>query len=129
MGSTPETGDATAIPSPAEIITIAMGAQNDSGEIGTAKLQPQGEGQTLVTLGLNNAPPNPQPAHIHRGTCDDLDPQPAYPLSEVINGISETVVDVSIEDLLKEPHAVNVHKSKEEADVYFSCGNIVDQRP
>ncbi|MBW3590148.1 MAG: hypothetical protein KY429_12120 [Actinobacteria bacterium] len=106
-----------------------MGAQNDSGEIGTAKLQPLGGGQTRVTLGLNNAPQNPQPAHIHRGTCEDLDPQPLYPLSDVVNGISETVVDVSIEDLLAEPHAVNVHKSKEEAEVYFSCGNIADEQP
>ena len=42
-----------------------------------------------------------QPVHIHKGTCAQLDPKPALPLSPVVNRKSETVVNASLDDLQK----------------------------
>lgn len=87
------------------------------------------------------------PAHIHAGTCDTLDPNPAFPLSNVsgefLNGDtatagdevgaseesltvegSTTTVDVSLDDLLASEYAINVHESAENAQNYIACGNI-----
>ena len=67
---------------------------------------------------------NPQPAHIHRGSCENLDPQPAYPLETWSDGKSTTEVNVAIEDLVGQGFAINVHKSADEAQVYVACGDI-----
>ena len=88
----------------------------------------------------------PHPAHIHSGTCDELG-DVVYPLEDVtgeaLSGTpgaspepaaeglpgdviarSRTAVDASLDDILAEPHAVNVHKSAEEIDVYVACANV-----
>ena len=41
------------------------------------------------------------------------------------DGQSTTVVPVSLDTILKEKSAINVHKSAAEIQVYVSCGNIV----
>jgi hypothetical protein len=102
-------------------VTIALSPQNDSGQRGTAVLTSEGE-STKVVITLENAP-GPHPAHIHSGSC----PTPGavvYPLTSVVNGHSETVVAASIADILRAPHAINVHKSPQEIPVYTSCGNV-----
>lgn len=88
----------------------------------------------------------PHPAHIHSGTCEELGdvvhgledvtgealsgtpeatPQPANEgLPGDVLGRSRTVVDASLDDLLAEPHAVNVHKSADEIGVFVACANI-----
>jgi hypothetical protein len=102
-------------------ITINLTAQNDSGQNGTAVLTPDGAG-TKVVISLSNAP-GPHPAHIHTGSC----PTPGavvFPLTSVMDGKSETTVAASIADILKSPHAINVHKSPQEIPVYTSCGNL-----
>lgn len=121
-------------------ITVELSAQNDSGELGKAilteyedRLAVDAEGalseailsKTKVTISLSGAPSGvPQPAHIHVGSC----PAPGaikYPLTSVISGQSETILDVSLEELRDQlPLAVNVHKSSEEAKVYVACGDI-----
>jgi plastocyanin len=95
---------------------------------------------------LVSAHGDPHPAHIHEGTCDELDPNPAFPLNDVSDEFladdeptvgdevggdptlevegSTTTVEVSLDDLVGEDYAINVHKSAEEADVYIACGNI-----
>ncbi|MFZ8844362.1 hypothetical protein [Thermoflexus sp.] len=65
-----------------------------------------------------------QPAHIHEGTCANLNPKPAFPLTPVRDGKSTTVVNVKLADLLAKPFAINVHKSAQEISVYVSCGEI-----
>jgi LPXTG-motif cell wall-anchored protein len=102
-------------------ITINLTAQNDSGQNGTAVLTPDGAG-TKVVVTLSNAP-GPHPAHIHSGSC----PTPGavvYPLTSVANGQSETTVAASIADILRAPHAINVHKSPQEIPVYTACGDV-----
>ena len=102
-------------------VTIALSPQNNSGQSGTAVLTSEGAG-TKVVINLSSAP-GPHPAHIHSGSC----PTPGavvYPLTSVTNGRSETVVAASIADILRAPHAINVHKSPQEIPVYTSCGNV-----
>lgn len=98
-------------------------AQSGSGQTGTAKLE-EVDGQVRVTLDLTDLGDTAQPAHIHTGAC----PTPGevtYPLTNVVNGQSSTVLSVSLKDLLAEmPLAVNVHKSAAEASVYTSCADI-----
>lgn len=97
----------------------------------------------------SDVPDIDHPAHIHNGTCDDLDPNPAQPLENLVpyandpddddddstnspQGVltapimlhSETDVDMSLDDLLAEPHAINVHASTAEIETYVACGDI-----
>ena len=70
------------------------------------------------------APSTAEPAHIHSGTCSNLNPAPKYPLTSVVNGISETTVDASIATLTAGGLAVNVHKSADDLKDYVACGNL-----
>jgi hypothetical protein len=99
-------------------------AQNDSGQDGEATLSEVDSETTRVVLEVENPSVEPQPAHIHRGSCENLDPQPAYGLENVVDGKSTTEVNVAIEDLVDKGFAINVHKSADEAQVYVACGDI-----
>jgi hypothetical protein len=105
-------------------LTVPLVAQNDSGQDGEATLSEVDSDTTRVVLDVESPPGNPQPAHIHRGSCQNLDPEPAYGLDNVVDGKSTTEVNVAIEDLVGRGFAVNVHKSADEAQVYVACGDI-----
>jgi hypothetical protein len=107
----------------ADSITVKLAPQNSSGESGTATLTKSGDKQTKVVLSVQGAPAEAQPTHIHKGSCAQLDPKPAYPLSPVVGGKSETVVNASIDDLAK-GHAINGHKSAQDLQTYVFCGDI-----
>jgi hypothetical protein len=87
------------------------------------------------------------PAHVHMGSCAELDPNPAYPLNNVgprtdddgnppdpdeIMGslssnpveVSETDIEVNLDDILIEAHAINVHLSDQEVTTYIACGDL-----
>jgi hypothetical protein len=118
---------AAASPAPAaDSITVKLGPQNSSGESGTATLTKAGDKQTKVVLSVQGGPPDAQPTHIHKGTCSKLDPKPAYPLSPVVGGKSETVVNASLDDLAKD-HAINGHKSAQDLKTYVFCGDIAEK--
>ncbi|HEU5193910.1 MAG TPA: hypothetical protein VFW70_04140 [Methylomirabilota bacterium] len=101
---------------------VELKAQSNSNETGTATLTPAGD-STKVTLEVKGAE-GTQPTHIHKGTCDKLDPKPAYPLSPVVNGKSETTVKASIKDLTSGQYAINGHKSAQDLKTYVFCGEI-----
>ncbi len=108
-----------------DTLEVAFGEQSDSGISGSATLLEQA-GKTTVTVSLTGASSEvEQPSHIHVGTCETLDPAPTYPLDNVIDGHSETVIDASIASLLASPFAINVHKSGEEISVYVACADLV----
>ena len=106
-----------------QAITIQLGAQNNSGISGTAVLTPMGN-QTKVTINVQGSPAGANhPAHIHVGSC----PNPGAvvaPLPNVQNGMSEATVNMSIDQIRGAQHAVNLHKSPQEASVYIACGNV-----
>jgi hypothetical protein len=88
------------------------------------------------------------PAHIHMGTCAELDPNPAYPLNDVgprLNDddelpaaedtkgsltaapveVSDTEdIEVKFDDLFTAAHAINVHESAQNIQNYIACGDI-----
>jgi hypothetical protein len=102
-----------------------LAPQNDSGESGTASLTKQGDTQTKVVLSVAGAPAGvSQPVHIHKGTCAKLDPKPAFPLSPLVNGKSETVVNASLDELGKGGYAINGHKSAQQVSTYVFCGDL-----
>ena len=108
-----------------DMVTVRLDAQNNSGQTGSATLFPEGE-KTRVVIELLNAPAGiAQPAHIHPGRCDNLDKAPKWPLEAVKNGRSVTVVPASIDAILKDRTAINVHKSASEIQIYVSCGNLI----
>lgn len=107
--------------------TVALAAQNNSKETGTATLR-EVNGKVVVTLNVTGEPKGAvQPAHIHLGAC----PNPGaikYPLTNVVDGKSETALNVTMDKLRGElPLAVNVHKSASQSKVYVSCGNLPTQ--
>lgn len=106
-------------------ITVKLEAQNNSGLSGTATLLPEGD-RTRVIIELPNAPAGvSQPAHIHLGRCDKLDKAPKWPLKPVTHGRSVTLVPASIDAILKDRAAINIHQSATEPQIYVSCGNII----
>ncbi len=108
-----------------DTITVKLQAQNNSGQNGVATLIPEGD-KTKVVIEIPNAPTGvAQPAHIHLGTCDKLDKAPKWNLEAVKGGRSVTMVPVSLDTILKDKTAINIHKSAAEAQIYVSCGNII----
>lgn len=107
-----------------EDIVIQMSAQNDSGQNGTATIS-EADGKASVVLSMSSlVDSNDQPAHIHLGTCANIGGV-KYPLTNIKDGSSETLLDVSIADLLSQGElAINAHKSVAEVSVYTSCGDI-----
>jgi Cu/Zn superoxide dismutase len=104
--------------------TVQLEPQNSSGESGTATLSEQGS-KTKVVVDVKGAPAGvAQPVHVHKGTCDKLDPKPAYGLTTLSNGKSETTIDVPLATLEKGGFAINGHKSAQDVKTYVFCGNI-----
>ena len=101
---------------------VKLEAQNNSNESGSATLTPEGD-STKVVLEVKGAE-GTQPTHIHKGTCAQLDPKPAFPLSPVVNGKSETTVKASMKDLTTGGYAINGHKSAQDLKTYVFCGDI-----
>lgn len=102
---------------------FALNAVNGSGQHGTVALKPRGP-KTVVEIHLLGAPSSAEPAHIHAGTCGHLNPAPKYPLTSVVDGISETTVNASIATLTAGGLAVNVHQSPTDLKDYVACGNL-----
>jgi hypothetical protein len=79
----------------------------------------------VVKISLKNGTSTPQPAHIHTGTCANLNPAPKYPLTNVVNGMSTTTLKgMKLASLRTGAFAINVHKSAAALKVYVSCGDI-----
>jgi hypothetical protein len=108
----------------AKSFTVRIAQQNKSGESGTARLTPNGD-KTRVEIRLKGTPKGvSQPAHIHEGSCANLDPKPKYGLDNAVNGKSTTEVPVSLDTLRGGNLAINVHKSTEDIKTYVACGDI-----
>jgi hypothetical protein len=105
-------------------MSVPLQAQNNSGERGTVKLTPMGD-KTKVEVSLRGEPKGvAQPAHVHEGTCAQLDPKPKYGLNNIVNGKSVTEVPVKIDELTGGGLAVNVHKSTDDLKTYVACGDL-----
>jgi plastocyanin len=87
------------------------------------------------TLGQEASPP--RPSHIHDGDCDELGQiiQPLTALTVPVGQVSGnkdavvaeaafTVIPLSLDELLATDHALKVHLSKEQIQIYLACGDI-----
>jgi plastocyanin len=117
---------------------VKLSPLGDSGIYAHAKLRADGTGKTLVVVEAMVKPmqsttsammissmkaSSTYPAHLHTGAC----PQSgaiAYALNPVVNGRSETMLEVGIEDILKGmPLSLNMHKSASD-HAPVACGNV-----
>ncbi|HLI94612.1 MAG TPA: hypothetical protein VKT72_00840 [Candidatus Baltobacteraceae bacterium] len=107
-----------------QTITVAMKAENNSGENGTARLTQTSKGVKVEVM-IKGAPAASQPTHIHPGTCTKLNPAPEAPLSPLENGKSVTVLSgKKLSDFTGGKFSINVHKSSDDLKTYVSCGLI-----
>jgi plastocyanin len=80
----------------------------------------------------------PRPAHIHSGNCNDLG-EVVYPLTDLVSPTGESVgqsrrasvaqtsyttVPATLDALLGQDYAINVHLSAEQIGTYIACGEI-----
>lgn len=106
-------------------MTINLGAQNNSKQDGQAFLNDTPSG-LRIKLQVKNEPAGAsEPAHVHQGTCANLNPAPWKPLNNVVNGVSVTTLSgVTLAQLKKSHYAINVHQSAANLKHYVSCGDI-----
>ncbi len=96
---------------------------DESGYHGKAHLKDMGDGMTHVKVHIEGMSEDmSMPAHIHMGTMEEYGP-PKYALNNVENGMSETEVEVSLEELTSEDHVIAVHMSEEDLTV-VAVGDI-----
>ena len=113
------------IPTEAEALTIAVDAENESGQSGWATLTARGD-QTDVVLYIAPGALATELVHIHSGRCGaDTLGGVEHGLTSFIDGsgVSATTVDAPLSGLRTGGFAINSHK-KGEPGVYTSCGNI-----
>lgn len=105
-------------------IVVALLPDNNSGQTGYAEIKEVGN-QVKVEIILSGTPAGSnQPAHIHLGNRPNLGAV-KYPLSNVMNGVSQTVLSVTFDQLLSErPLGINVHKSATEMAISVASGNL-----
>jgi hypothetical protein len=103
--------------------TITLRTLNDSGVTGTVSFNDI-SGKTGVEVTVDPGGNPDMPAHIHPGSCDNLTPQPKFPLENVRNGVSKTVVPATMDELFAGGLAVNIHKSNDDLKTYTACVDI-----
>lgn len=105
-------------------LTVTLDSLNNSGISGTATLTAQGS-QTQVVVSVTGEPAGAsEPMHIHVGQCGPTLGSVKYPLKNVENGASTTVVNASLDSLQNGNFAINVHESAANIQNYVACGNI-----
>lgn len=110
-----------------DALTLDLQEQNNSGITGTVEFSPTSEGTVEVEIELDGSDGGPHPAHVHPGSCADLDPAPKWPLTNVVDGKSKTTIDAELSELTAQEYAVNVHDSPENADLYVACADVRNQ--
>jgi hypothetical protein len=105
-------------------LTIQLRTLNASGVTGTVSFTELRGGRTRVAIVVDPGTHLDMPAHIHPGTCDNLVPQPKYPLENVRNGESTTEIPATVGDLLSSRVAVNLHASVSDLATYTACAEI-----
>ena len=104
--------------------TFTLTTLNDSGVTGTVTLEETGGGKTRVTVEVRHGGNTDMPAHVHPGNCQDLVPQPKFPLQNVRDGRSVTDVPASIMELTAGTLAINLHRSVDDLATYTACADL-----
>lgn len=124
--STPASTPAASPTPDAPRLTLEFDELNDSGVRGSVTLFPQDD-RTVVQIAVTNVAGN-HPAHVHTGTCGDIDPEPEFPLTNVdADGRSDTVLEVPLEILPDGEYVVDIHLSPTELGTLIACAEIDGQ--
>lgn len=102
-------------------------------------LAPAAGAQTPESAATPAGADSPHPAHVHTGTCEELG-EVVAPLTEVVDQAavgeyrgasnshavktSRTIIDLPLAEIIDGGHAINIHLSADEIDVYIACGNV-----
>src|SRR5947207_1694335 len=90
---------------------ITLNPENNSGVSGSATLTAMGD-QTQVVVTVTGEPAGAsEPAHIHVGQCGPTLGAVKFPLKNIENGTSTTVVNVKLADIQTGGFAINLHES------------------
>jgi hypothetical protein len=81
-------------------------------------------GKTEVVIAVVSSSMETMAASIQAGTCDSLNPEIAYKLTDVVAGASATTVDVDVSKLLASPYAINITVAGSETESSITCGAI-----
>ena len=108
-----------------QTVAVNLVTLQNSGESGTATLTDLGNSKTLVVIDVTGEPSGAdQPAHIHTGTVANMG-DVKYPLKNVKDGRSETVLDIPLSQIMREvPLVINIHKSANEIATVVTAGDI-----
>jgi hypothetical protein len=103
-----------------QAVTVRIGPGRDEASgAGTATLTAQGNRTQVV---VRVAATNPEMlAHIHEDVCPGVGAV-AFPLQNVVNGTSTTMIDAPLSQVLQQGKSINLHKSPAEAGIYVGCG-------
>lgn len=104
---------------------VALNAPEGDGQMGSATVTAAAGEQVRVTIQLDQGGRDAFPAEIREGTCDDLAAEAAFDLSEVEGGVSETLLDASMDELRENPYAIVVLPAAGAGDTPVACGELV----
>jgi hypothetical protein len=104
--------------------SVNLATLNESGVTGNVTLTDLGPQTTRVEVRVVPGNNPDMPAHIHPGSCAELVPQPKYPLQNVVNGASTTVVSAPLAELMAGDLAVNLHRSNDDLGTYTACADL-----
>ena len=104
---------------PSGDLVLSLHEMNDSGQSGIAVLTANGNQTEVVLYATADIS---EMNHIHSGSCMDLGGV-SYPLTSIVNGISVTTVDASLDTLTSGDLAINLHKAGDPG-TYTACIEI-----
>jgi hypothetical protein len=110
-------------PASAQIFSVPLDEVDESGVEGGASVRGVEGGVEIRIYITDGDTDGVHPVHIHEGRCNDLG-DVAYPLEDIVDGESETTLDISLGDILTGEYAINAHLSEDEMGVNVMCGNL-----
>jgi hypothetical protein len=129
-GGKGETVDGTggAQAAPETVASLPLADYSGLGVTGTVTLVATDDSTTRVTITLEgDAVTGDHIAHLHRGTCDNLQDDGTIYLATVgADGVSSTTVEMPLRDLISDGWSVNVHRSEADWDTWLVCGYLGD---
>jgi hypothetical protein len=114
----------TVTPEPTEqALAASIEAIDNSGDSGVASITFSGRKATVIVLGLG-ADDGIVPV-IQKGACDALPGEAAFELNPLRNGVSQTTITASYDELLTGGYVITFSDSLDSLDQPLGCGAII----
>jgi hypothetical protein len=105
-------------------VTVNLNPVNNSGIAGSAVFTPRGHQTEVVVTMVGEPAGASEPIHLHSGQCGATLGGVKYPLKNVENGTSTTVINAEFIPLWSGDFAINAHESAANIKNYVACGNL-----